>query len=65
MWSNNVQVNINNRRNDTYSIFGGIDKSLKNLKRVDDDVILLPLHLDLKTKDIFKIIDLVKKFDKI
>ena len=65
MWSNNVQVNINNRRNDAYSIFGGIDNSLKNLKRADDDVILIPLHLDLKKKDIYKIIDLVKKFDKI
>ncbi len=65
MWNNNIQVNINNRRNDVYSIFGGIDKSLKNLNKVDKDIILLPLHLDLKKNEIFKIIDLVKKFDKL
>ena len=64
MWNNNVQVNINNRRNDAYSIFGGLDKSLKNLNRVDEDIILLPIHLDLKKKEVSKIIQLVKKFDK-
>ena len=64
MWDNNVQVNINNRRNDAYSIFGGINKNLKNLNKVDKDVILLPIHLGLNKSDINRIIELVHKFDK-
>ena len=64
MWDNNVQVNINNRRNDVYSIFGGINKNLKNLNKVDKDVILLPIHLGLNKSDINRIIELVHKFDK-
>ena len=64
MWKNNIQVNINNRRNDAYSIFGGLDKSLKNLNKVDRDIILLPIHLGLKKSDIYRIIELVHKFDK-
>ena len=63
MWDNNVQVNINNRRNDAYSIFGGIDKKLLNLNKVDKEVILLPIHLGLNNNDIYKIIELTKKFD--
>ncbi len=65
MWDNNVQVNINNRRNDIYSIFGGINKKLVNLNKADNDVILLPLHLGLKKQEINKIINLVLKFDKL
>ena len=63
MWDNNIQVNINNRRNDAYSIFGGIDKKLLNLNKVDKEVILLPIHLGLNDNDIYKIIELTKKFD--
>ena len=65
MWDNNVQVNINNRRNDIYSIFGGKNKKLINLNKADDDTILLPLHLGLKNSDIEKIVGLVSKFDRI
>jgi perosamine synthetase len=65
MWKNNVQVNINNRRNDVYTIFGGINKKLTNLNKVDREVILLPLHLGLKKKDIEKIIGLVLKYDQL
>ena len=65
MWDNNVQVNINNRRNDIYSIFGGKNKKLINLNKADNDTILLPLHLGLKNPDIEKIVGLVSKFDRI
>ncbi len=65
MWNNNVQVNVNNRRNDIYSIFGGLNKGLLNLNKADKDVILLPLHLGLRKIDIEKILNLVFKFDKI
>jgi perosamine synthetase len=64
MWKNNVQVVVNNNRNDSYSIFGKINKKLTNLNKADQDVILLPLHLGLTKNHIGKIIDLVKKFDK-
>lgn len=64
MWNNNVQVNVNNRRNDIYSIFGGLNKGLLNLNKADEDVILLPLHLGLTKNDIEKILNLVFKFDK-
>ena len=64
MWENNVQVNINNRRNDAYDIFGGINKNLTNLNKVDQDTILLPLHLGLKNIDIEKILNLIHKYDK-
>jgi perosamine synthetase len=63
MWDNNVQVNINNRRNDSYSIFGGLNKSLKNLNAVDKDVILLPIHSNLRDNDLERIISLVKRYD--
>jgi len=65
MWKNNVQVNINNRRNDVYTIFGSINKKLTNLNKVDKEVILLPLHLGLKKKDLEKIIELVLKYDQL
>ena len=55
---------INEYANDIYSIFGGLNKKLKNLNSVDKDVILLPLHLGLKNNDVEKIINLVQKFDK-
>lgn len=63
MWDNNVQVNINNRRNDSYSIFGGLNKNLKNLNTVDKDVILLPIHLGLKNNDLDRVVSLIRKFD--
>ena len=64
MWSKGIQVNINNRRNDLYPIFGGIRKDLINLKRADEDVILLPIHSDLTELQVQRVIRHVKKYDK-
>jgi len=64
MWDNGIQVVINNRRNDRYSIFGGMRKDLPNLKKADEDTILLPIHWDLTGSDIERVIDTVKKWDK-
>ncbi len=64
MREHGIFVNINNRRNDRYSIFGGI-KNLPNLKRADEDTILIPIHYDLTDHDVEKIIDTVKKYDRI
>ena len=61
MWDKGIQVNVNNRRNDIYEIFGGLC-DLPNLKRVDEDIILLPIHFDLTDKDVDRIIDAVKKY---
>ncbi len=64
MWDNGIQVVMNNRRNDRYSIFGGMNNDLPNLKKADEDTILLPIHWDLTGSDIERIIDTVKKWDK-
>ena len=61
MWSNGIQVNVNNRRNDIYDIFGGMC-DLPNLKKADEDVILLPIHYDLSNSNVSRIIDAVKKY---
>jgi len=63
MWNNGIQVVVNNRRNDKYKIFGGINKDLINTEKADDDVILLPIHYDLSNSEIDKVITLVKKWD--
>jgi dTDP-4-amino-4,6-dideoxygalactose transaminase len=59
-----IQVNINNRRNDRYSIFGGI-RELAVTEKVDKDVILIPLHQGLADEHVDRIIDAVKKYDRI
>jgi dTDP-4-amino-4,6-dideoxygalactose transaminase len=54
---------VNNRRNDRYAIFGGM-QDLPNLKKADEDVILLPIHYDLTDADITRIIEAVKEYDR-
>ena len=56
----NIMVNINNRRNDIYPMFGGLRKDLEMTARADQDVILLPMHADLTEKDVSYIIKKVK-----
>jgi len=64
MLERNIQVNINNRRNDLYDIFGGMC-DLPNLKRVDEDVILIPIHNDLTDEDVGKVIQSIKEYDEV
>lgn len=64
MRDNGIFINVNNRRNDRYSIFGGLQKDLSNLERADDDTILIPIHCDLTDADVEKIIDTIIKYDK-
>lgn len=59
-----ILVNVNNRRNDLYTIFGGLCE-LPNTARADEDVILIPLHADLSNDDVDKIIDAVQAYDRI
>lgn len=63
MRERNIFINVNNRRNDRYSIFGG-KKNLPNLERADADTILIPVHCDLSDRDVAKVIDAVKAYDK-
>ncbi|MCL5795033.1 MAG: DegT/DnrJ/EryC1/StrS family aminotransferase, partial [Patescibacteria group bacterium] len=56
-----IMVNINNRRNDIYPMFGGFRSDLINTAMADKDVILLPLHADLTQKQVNYIIDNVIK----
>ena len=62
MWSRGIQVNVNNRRNDIYDIFGGMC-DLPNLKRCDEDVILIPIHNDLELYDVERVVSVVKEYD--
>lgn len=47
----NIMVNINNRRNDIYPMFGGLRKDLPVTALADADVVLLPIHADLTDED--------------
>ena len=60
----NIMVNINNRRNDIYPMFGGFQKELLMTKRADEDVILLPMHADLTEEQVSYIIKKVKDAQK-
>lgn len=55
-----IMVNINNRRNDIYPMFGGLRKDLVMTARADSDVILLPIHADLTKEQVSHIIKKVK-----
>ncbi|OGM19949.1 hypothetical protein A2714_02875 [Candidatus Woesebacteria bacterium RIFCSPHIGHO2_01_FULL_38_9] len=57
-----IMVNINNRRNDIYPIFGGERTDLIETARCDKDVVLLPMHADLTNKQVSLIIDVVQKY---
>lgn len=64
MKNKNIFLNINNRRNDIYPMFGS-KKDFYNLKRVDEDLILLPIHTDLTDSNVDYIIQSIKEFDQL
>ncbi len=64
MQRHNIMVNINNRRNDIYPMFGGLRKDLEATARADDDVVLLPVHADLTEKQVTYIIQTVQDAEK-
>ncbi len=55
-----IMVNINNRRNDIYPMFGGKRPDLVVTDRADRDVVLLPLHADLSEGQVSFIIEKVR-----
>lgn len=58
-----IFVNVNNRRNDRYSIFGK-KQNLPTLAKVDEDTILIPIHNDLTDVQVDRIISAIKEYDK-
>lgn len=65
MLSKNIQVIVNNRRNDKYTIFGGIKSDLPSVTKADNDVILLPCHSGLFVNDLSYIVDKILEYDKL
>lgn len=65
MREHNIMVNINNRRNDIYPMFGGLSENLEQTARADEDVILLPIHADITNEQADYIIENVKKYDNV
>ena len=73
MWDKKIQVGVNNRRNDKYSIFGRsksgqmtpVLRDLPNLRLADEDTILLPIHFDIDNDTLDYIIDSVIQYDKL
>lgn len=63
MWARGIQVVVNNRRSDRYSIMGGV-RDLPNAARVDLDSILLPIHFQLSDSDQDRVIDAVRSYDR-
>ena len=55
-----IMVNINNRRNDIYPMFGRLRRDLVNTARADKDVTLLPIHAGLTDSQVNYIIKHVK-----
>lgn len=56
----NIRLNINNRRNDIYPMFGGQRSDLPITERADQDVVLLPMHTDLTAEQVSYIIKKIK-----
>jgi perosamine synthetase len=64
MYDRNIEVVVNNRRNDKYTIFGGLRKELVNTRKADEDTILIPCHSNLSINDVFYIIENIYEYDK-
>lgn len=58
-----IILKVNNRRNDRYSIFGGL-QDLPVTERADKDTVLIPIHADLTDSQVEKIIETIKKYDE-
>ncbi len=63
MLKDNIHLTVNNRRNDLYPVFGGLQE-LPNTSKCDSDTILLPLHLGLSNNDIGRIFDRIDEYVK-
>lgn len=55
-----IEVAVHNWRNDQYSIFGEL-KNLPNTKRLNKDLIHIPLHAELTQKEVDYVIETIKR----
>lgn len=55
-----IEVAVHNWRNDQYSLFGGL-RNLPATKRVNEDIIHIPLHAELTEKDVNYVISTIKR----
>lgn len=58
---NGVESGMHHYRNDQYTIFGG-RSVYPNMDALENDYLLLPLHMDVSISDVEKISSLIKKF---
>ena len=63
MLEDNIHLTVNNRRNDLYPVFGGL-QNLPITEKCDSDTILLPLHLDLTEEHLSRIFDKINYYVK-
>ncbi len=64
MYSRGIEVSVHNWRNDKYSVFGGLRDDLPNLKKLNDDLICIPLHHKLSDQDVGRIIRAINDFGR-
>jgi dTDP-4-amino-4,6-dideoxygalactose transaminase len=64
MGERDIQVRLNNRRNDRYAIFGGI-QDLPATERADNDAIIIPIHAEMTDEDAERVIEAVKAYDRL
>lgn len=61
MRKNSIEVSNHCYRNDSYTVFGGI-QDLPNVERIDQDIIHIPLHQDLLIEDVDYVVKIIKNF---
>lgn len=61
MRKNNIEISNHYYRNDSYTVFGGL-QDLPNVEKVDQDIVHIPLHQDLSEKDVDYIVKTIKNF---
>ncbi len=59
---NGVESGMHHYRNDQYTIFGG-RKAFLNMDALENDYLLLPLHMDVSVSDVSMIANLIKEFN--
>ena len=64
MEDRDIQVRLNNRRNDRYAIFGGI-RDLPSTEKADNDAIIIPIHAEMSDEDAERVIEAVREYDKL
>ena len=64
MRAEGIEVAVHNWRNDVYTIFGG-QQNLPNTEKLNNDLIHIPLHAELKNEEVDYIIKTIKELEYI